>query len=123
MPRLIPCPACHSHVHLGDSTCPHCGESVRTTEAPRAAAALVGLALTACPVVEPEPDYGVPDSTTAATETATPSDSETSSESGAMTDTGTTGAGTETDTGTESATGDSTAGEPEYGVAETEGAT
>jgi hypothetical protein len=93
MPRMTPCRSCHSHVFADARECPHCGASLRgNTTVP---AVLVGLALTGCPVAEP--DYGVPD-------TGPPG------ESGMMTETG---------TGTETATtgdGDGDTGEPEYGV-------
>jgi hypothetical protein len=92
MPRLIPCPTCHSHVLSDERACPHCGATLRSRSA-RVPAVLVGLALTGCPITA-EPVYGVPDSG--------PDEADTNMD-------------TETDTGeTETDTGD--AGEPEYGV-------
>lgn len=94
MPRLTPCSSCQAHVLVDERVCPHCGASLRTVSA-RVPAVLVGLALTGCPAIEPEPVYGTPDSGTPNEE-----DSET--------DTGTDGSETDTET--------TTVGEPEYGV-------
>lgn len=122
MPRLIPCSSCHSHVMVDARECPHCGASLRTTTALRAPAVLMGLALTACPVGEPE--YGVADTgepTTTGRDTETISDSSStggsgSGSSGAGSSTGMTDDGTSSGTSTE---GSTSLGEPEYGVAET----
>jgi hypothetical protein len=92
MPRLTPCPTCHSHV-LADSTgCPHCGATLRSNKS-LVPAVLVGLALAGCPA---EPEYGVPDT-------------------GPDDETGTATAGTET-----GETETTSVGEPEYGVPATE---
>lgn len=50
MPMLIPCPGCQRHVRAGDSACPFCGVSVRSSTAasravPRASAGLKRAAL------------------------------------------------------------------------------
>ncbi len=128
MSRLIPCSSCHSHVMVDDRECPHCGASLRTTTALRAPAVLMGLALTACPVGEPEygvADTGEPTTTGMATETASGSDSGSGSGSGSGGSTTTAGSSTGmADSGTattdgSSGTGSGTLGEPEYGVAET----
>ncbi|MEM9461265.1 MAG: hypothetical protein AAGF11_44285 [Myxococcota bacterium] len=99
MPRLTPCPSCHSHVMASDRTCPHCGATLRTVTAARASAVLLGLALAGCPGddegTSSEPDYGVPDTGTMTMD------------------------GTSTSDGSSSDTGSTTAGEAEYGVAET----
>lgn len=127
MARLIPCSACHVHVRSSDSTCPHCGASLRTVTAGRVPVLLMGLTLAGCPEESFEPAYGVPDSgvepTTggpmetstgngSATESGTTSASESSGSSTGMTDSGT-GTDTMADSGT------ATLGEPEYGVPET----
>ncbi|WP_052546971.1 hypothetical protein [Enhygromyxa salina] len=100
MPRLIPCPACHSHVLVDEHTCPHCSASLRTA-APKLPVVLMGLALAGCPAVG-EPDYGVPD--TGLEETTTSTDTDTDTDTGMTSD---------TDSGTDSV------GEPEYGVPDT----
>jgi hypothetical protein len=143
MPRLIPCPSCHSHVLLSDSACPSCGATLRTTTAPRVATTLLlGLALAGCPGEDGDDSAGdsAPASTSATdgttttdgatsttnATTTTTADSITISGSGdaayGVPDTGLedttatdTGTGTETETGTET----DTVGEPEYGVPET----
>lgn len=113
MPRLMPCPSCHSHVLADDRECPHCGAALRGNRA--AAAVLMGLALTGCP--RAEPDYGVPSTeTTDGSGTAT----ETMTNTGMESEYGVPGTGeeeaeagaTSTDTGTDTDSG----GEPEYGV-------
>ena len=91
MPRLTPCPSCHSHVLLGERECPHCEASLRPVVA-GVPAALISLALAGCPGPA-EPVYGVPDD-------GSPDETETGMETG-------------TDTGTTSV------GEPEYGVPDT----
>jgi hypothetical protein len=103
MPRLTPCPSCHSHVLVDERECPHCGAGLRQV-AGRGAAVLMGLALAGCPSAG-EPEYGVPD---------TGPDDGTASSTATDTglETGTGGMGTGTDT----------VGEPEYGVPETTGA-
>lgn len=113
MPRLTPCPSCESHIIVGERECPHCGISLGTTVA-RASAVLMGLALAGCPGFNPEPDYGVPDTTTGASETGMATDTEMATDDSGS-DTGMDG------TGTDSATtsGSDSAGEAEYGVLET----
>lgn len=102
MPRLIPCPSCHSHVLIDEHECPHCNASLRTT-ANRLPLVLMGLALAGCPAVA-EPEYGVPDT----------GQEESTSSTDTSTDTGTdTGMTADTGTGTDSV------GEPEYGVPDT----
>ncbi len=93
--RLSPCPSCQSHVFVDARTCPHCGASLRSGPGKSAAVAVLGLALTGCPTVEPV--YGVPES---GSDTATSGDE--------------TGTSTATDT-----SGPDTTGEPEYGVPDT----
>ena len=105
MPRLSPCPTCHEHVLSDERECPHCGATIRRSSA-RVPAVLMGLALTGCPgIADPEPEYGVPDTS--------PDDADTTADVG--TDTGTSSGGTETGTDT----GTTSVGEPEYGVPET----
>lgn len=102
MPRLIPCPSCHSHVLVSERVCPHCNASQRSTASPALPAVLLGLALTGCPTND-EPAYGVP--TTGEEEMATDTASE-----------------TDTDMGTGDASTDETTedtAESEYGVAST----
>ncbi|MFV8753354.1 hypothetical protein ACNOYE_22625 [Nannocystaceae bacterium ST9] len=113
MPRLIPCPACQSHVFANDRSCPHCGAELRSGLG-KSAAVLVGLALTGCPTVEPV--YGVPES---GSDTADTSGETADTDTSTGTDTGEpeygvpdTGVDTSTDTGTDT-------GEPEYGVPDT----
>jgi hypothetical protein len=109
MPRLTPCPTCHSHVFADARECPHCGAALAPRNKALVPAVLVGIALTGCPT--PEPDYGVPDTGP-------------QEESGSGTETGTTSMGEPEygvpdtgDSGTE--TGTTSMGEPEYGVPET----
>lgn len=133
MPRLIPCPSCHSHVIVGDLECPSCGTEVRTTTAPRVAGVLaLGLALAGCPGDDStttsvgEPEYGVPATSTSttgmpATETGTTDAATSTSSGGGGVEYGTADAGIDTSdtTGTDTdgtSGGTATAGEPEYGV-------
>ncbi|MEX1361724.1 MAG: hypothetical protein AB1Z98_01255 [Nannocystaceae bacterium] len=128
MSRLIPCPACHSHVIVGERECPHCGVALASRSgntAGRASAVLMGLALTGCP--ESVAVYGVPDTELppAGTETNAETDTDTDAETEAQTGSG---SGT-ADTGTASGSSDSgtagsgtagtSVGEPDYGVPET----
>lgn len=104
MPRLTPCPSCHSHVLADERECPHCNASLRAT-AMGIPVVLMGLALAGCPAVG-EPEYGVPDTGQEESTTGTGTDT------GMTEGTGMTG---DTDTGTDSV------GEPEYGVPDTSG--
>ncbi|NVB42839.1 hypothetical protein G6O69_33775 [Pseudenhygromyxa sp. WMMC2535] len=124
MNRLTPCPSCKNHVLISERECPHCGSALRTaSHNPALPLIVMGLTLAACPVVA-EPEYGVPDTTTAesGSETVDSGDAETTTET--TTDTTTTGESEYgvPDTGeTTSATDDSeSTGEPEYGVSETD---
>jgi hypothetical protein len=111
MSRLTPCPSCRAHVLVQERQCPHCGATLRTAGAPLAAAVVASLMLGGCPADDVgEPEYGVPltegPDTDGGTTAATTSD------------TGETDGGT---TGATATTGDTdvSAGEADYGVAET----
>lgn len=114
MPRLTPCPSCHAHVLVDERQCPHCGGALRTTGAPLAAVVVAGLMLAGCPAGDDgnsdvgEPEYGVP-----ATEGVDTNGETTAADTG--------GTGGTTGTGETASTGDTdaSAGEAEYGVAET----
>lgn len=121
-PALVACSSCSLHVKRGEGRCPHCGAAIASdgAAARTATAVLMGLTLSACPVVEPQPEYGVP-----ATESAT--ESATSTTEGTTEGTATEGATTttsDTTTTTSSTTSATTmestvTGEPEYGVPDT----
>ena len=100
--RMSPCPTCSEHVKISEGTCPHCGTVLRIGNYSLAAAVVLGLAVSACTVSEPE--YGVP--TSADTEGM-------SSTSGMSSGDDSTGDSTG-ETSTE------TVGEPEYGVPTTD---
>ena len=72
MPRLTPCPACNVHVLSNERTCPHGGETIRSSTAGKSAVVLMGLALAGCP--QGEPEYGVPDTDSMTTGTGTTTD-------------------------------------------------
>jgi hypothetical protein len=117
MPRMTPCPTCHSHVFADARECPHCGAALATRNKALVPAVLVGLALTGCPT-RAEPEYGVPD-TGPQDESGTATGSETATTSMGEPEYGVPDTGpTDTETaGTE--TGTTSMGEPEYGVPET----
>lgn len=106
MSRLVACTACSIHFKVTDAACPHCGEALRLDAGivgRTAGAMLLGLTLASCvggddSTTVAEPEYGVP---------ATESASTTMDTDG----------GTDSNTST---TNDVTsAGEAEYGVADT----
>jgi hypothetical protein len=117
--RLVACPACREHVKTDASTCPHCGANLPNTNrlGHAMSAAIVGLALSGCPKVEPE--YGV---ATVEPMTETGNDTDTGTDTGTGTGTGTSmTAGTGTMSGT--GTGTASTFEPEYGVPTTDATT
>lgn len=128
MPRLIPCPACHSHVIVGERECPHCGVALASRSgntAGRASAVLMGLALTGCP--ESVAVYGVPDTELPPAGTETHADTDTNTDTDAETDAQTSSGSGTADSGTASGssgtagsgTEGTSVGEPDYGVPET----
>lgn len=65
MPAFVACPHCQQHARASESSCPHCGKALRDANgrvAKTAAAVVMGLGVSGCPLVEePQPLYGVPD--------------------------------------------------------------
>lgn len=119
MARLVPCPSCSCHVLVDERECPGCGATLRTTAAPRVAAAVVGLALGGCIVAEPA--YGVPDpSTTTGGTMGTSTEGDTADTEGTTATAGSEGTSTgmaDSTTGdTDATAGSDTVGEPDYGV-------
>ncbi|MDC0722881.1 hypothetical protein [Nannocystis bainbridge] len=114
--RLFPCTACHELACAADPACPHCGTAWSPSErAGRLAALAAALAMAACNLSDPQPEYGSPDTiteggtteTTGTDATTTTSTTTTSTTSTDTTDTDPTSAGTTPTTGT-STTSDGT---------------
>jgi hypothetical protein len=108
-------------VFADDRTCPHCGASLRSS-AGKAAAMLVGLALTGC-ANEPVygTDTGVPESGTETTGDDEASDTATGTETdtdGSDTGTDTTSTDSSDSTDTDSGSDSDTVIEPLYGLAD-----
>lgn len=59
MSELLRCGCCGTHVRVAGQSCPFCGCDKASKVANTASVALLGLALSGCIIVNPQPKYGI----------------------------------------------------------------